>query len=225
LNTGMSHESVAIFRSDDGGATWTRVFINEPAAPGSSDSLPLVGDKNGITALDAKRGWVTGSQPSDDFIYVYMTQDGGSTWAHQTLSIPPGFSPAQTSTNLPVFFGNNEGVLPLLLFSNSNGADFYVSQDGGQTWKATTPVLQGGHMMAASAKDFFVWDGGTALNASHDAGASWATITPNINIKDNLVSVQFVNASTGWALTSDASSHHMLYMTCDGGATWSVLIP
>ena len=40
-----------------------------------------------------------------------------------------------------------------------------------------------------------------------------------------MVSMQFVNATTGWALTSDANSHRMLYKTVDGGATWTVLIP
>jgi hypothetical protein len=36
--------------------------------------------------------------------------------------------------------------------------------------------------------------------------------------------VQFVNASIGWAVTSDANSHYMLYKSVDGGATWTVLI-
>ncbi len=221
----MSHEAVAVYRTSDGGATWTRAIIDDPSVSGFSDSLPLVGDKNGISALDAAHAWVTGAQPSGDFIYVYATQDGGTSWVHQNFSIPAGYSQAMTSADLPVFFGSNQAVLPVLLLANTNAAVFYISQDGGQTWSATTPVAQGGFLAVASASDFFVWDGGAALNASHDAGASWTTITPNVNIKDNLVSFQFVNATTGWALTSDASSHHMLYKTTDGGATWTVLIP
>jgi photosystem II stability/assembly factor-like uncharacterized protein len=113
----------------------------------------------------------------------------------------------------------------VLLFANNNGTDFYVSHDAGQTWSQTTPVGQGGFLSVASASDFFVWDGSAPLNVSHDAGASWSTVTPNVNIKDNMVSMQFINASTGWALTSDANSHRMLYKTVDGGATWTVLIP
>ncbi|MGB8213627.1 MAG: hypothetical protein WCE68_08720 [Anaerolineales bacterium] len=224
LNAGMSHESVAIFRSGDGGATWSRVFINDPGAPGASDSLPLAGDKNGITALNANRGWVTGSQPSSDFIYVYITQDGGTTWAHQNLTIPSGYSGAMTGASLPVFFGTNDGVLPVLLFANNNGTDFYVSQDGGQTWKVTTPLAQGGFLAVGSASDFFVWDGSAQLNISHNAGASWSTVKPNINIKNNMISMQFVNASTGWALTSDANNHSVLYKTTNGGVTWNVLV-
>jgi photosystem II stability/assembly factor-like uncharacterized protein len=225
LNAGMSHESVAVFRTSDGGATWNQVFINEPGAPGSGDSLPLIGDKNGITALDATHAWVTGAQPSNDFIYAYTSEDGGSTWTQPSFTMPAGYSGAMTSASLPVFFGSNDIVLPVLLFANNNGTVFYESEDGGQTWTASTPVPQGGFLSVASALDFFVWDGGAALHASADGGWTWSTITPNVNIKDNMLSMQFVNATTGWALTSDASSHHTLYKTSDGGITWNVLIP
>jgi photosystem II stability/assembly factor-like uncharacterized protein len=225
LSAAMSHEAVAIFRTTDGGTTWSKVFTNDPGIPGSSDSLPLVGDKNGITAPDAIHAWVTGAQPSDNFIYVYASQDGGSTWTHQNLAMPAGFGGAMTGPSLPVFFGSKDAVLPVLFFANNNGTDFYVSHDGGQSWSASTPVAQGGSVAAGSAVDFFVWDGGTTLNASHDAGITWSTITPNVNIKDNLVSIQFVNATTGWAVSSDAASHYQLYKTTDGGLTWTVLIP
>ncbi len=225
LSAGMSHEAVAIYQTSDGGNTWSIVFTDDPGTPGSSDSLPLVGDKNGITALDAKRAWVTGAQPSDNFIYIYASRDGGITWAHQDLSLPAGYSGAMTGPSLPLFFGANEAVLPVQLFANNNGADFYVSHDGGQTWSATTPVAQGGYLAVASPVDFFVWDGSAPLTVSHDAGATWSTITPNVNIKDNMDFMQFINATTGWALTADANGHCMLYKTSDGGATWKILIP
>ena len=60
---------------------------------------------------------------------------------------------------------------------------------------------------------------------SHDSGGTWNTINTDLNVKDTLSTFEFVNASTGWALTSDISGHHSLYKTTDGGATWNVLIP
>ncbi len=225
LSAGMSHEAVAIYRTSDGGATWTRAFTDDPSIPGSSDSLPLVGDKNGITAIDNSHAWVTGAQPSSDFIYVYATRDGGKTWAHQDLAIPAAYKGAMTGPSQPVFLSGIDAVLPVLLFANTNGSVFYVSHDGGRNWSHTKPVPQGGFLAAASPTDFYVWDGSAPLYASHDAGATWSMITPNINIKDNMVSMQFVMGWTGWALTADANGHCMLYKTIDGGATWTVLIP
>jgi len=62
------------------------------------------------------------------------------------------------------------------------------------------------------------------MQVSHDAGASWSAVSPNINVTDTLLAFQFVDATTGWALTID-SGHYFLYKTTDGGATWSALVP
>jgi photosystem II stability/assembly factor-like uncharacterized protein len=225
LNAGMSHEAVAVFRTSDGGSTWTQVFVDDPTVSGSSDTLPLVGDKNGITALDANHAWVTGAQPSNDFIYDYITTDGGTTWVHQNVVVPTGYTGAMTSAFPPTFFGATEAVLPVQLFADTNGTDFYLSHDGGATWATSTPLAQGGFIAVGSQTDFFVWDGGTTLNVSHDAGTTWSTVTPNVNLMDKMGYFQFIGSSTGWALTSDSSDHHMLYKTTDGGVTWNVLIP
>ena len=225
LDAAMSHESVAIFRTMDGGASWSQVFINDPGATGATDSLPLVGDKNGIAAISANTAWVTGATPASDEIYIYISQDGGVTWTKQALGMPSDYAGGMTNTYLPTFFGNSTGVLPVGLYSNTSGTVFFNSADGGLTWTASTPVALSGKNSVATPNDLFVWDGGPALYASHDAGVTWATVAPNINIADTLMGFQFVDASNGWAVTGDASSHYSLYKTTDGGATWTPLIP
>ena len=225
LGAGMSHEAVAVFRTHDGGTTWNQVFIDDPMVSGSTDTLPLVGDKNGIVALDGNRGWVTGEQPSSDFIYVYISQDGGATWVQQTINMPAGYSGAMTNAFLPRFFNSTNGVLPVGLYFETPGTVFYLSNDGGLTWNPSTPVVLNGSYSIASQVDFFLWDGGPALYVSHDSGSTWSTVKPNININDTLLSFQFVNATTGWAVTSDINNHYSLYKTTDGGATWLSSIP
>ena len=225
LGAGMSHMAVAVFRTSDGGNTWSQVFTDDPNATGTSDTLPFVGDKNGLTALDANHAWVTGAEPVSDFIYIYATQDGGQTWSAQNPSLPAGFAGAMTNAFPPRFFSATEGAMRVGLYADTSATVLYLSHDGGQTWTASQPVAIGGQVSLVSQMDFFVWDGGSTLYASHNGGTSWTTITTNVNLKDILLSFKFVDTSTGWAISADASSHYTLYKTTDGGATWNVLVP
>ena len=224
LGAGMSHEAVAVFRTSDGGSTWSQVFIDDPTATGTTDTLPFAGDKTGLTALDANHAWVTGAEPVSDFIYIYATQDGGKTWSGQNPDLPPSYVGAMTNAYPPDFFGANEAVLPVGVYANTSATILYISHNSGQTWAASQPVPINGHSSLVSPLDFFIWDGGATLYASHDGGTSWSTVTTNVNIASDLVSFQFVDPTTGWAVTSDANNHHKLYKSTDGGATWNVLI-
>jgi photosystem II stability/assembly factor-like uncharacterized protein len=225
LEGGMSHQSVAVFTTRDGGTTWSQVFTDDPNASGSSDTLPLLGDKNGITAVDASHAWVTGAEPVNDFVYIYITQDGGHSWTHQDVAIPGAYAGGQENTDPPIFIGSMDGVLPVGVFASTNVTIMYVSHDGGATWTASTPVSFSRPYSVVSASLFFVWDGSTTMHVSADAGATWKDVTTNLNVPDTLVSFQFVNATTGWALTGDATPHYTFYKTTDGGATWTILIP
>lgn len=225
LGAGAGSMAVAIYRTNDSGSAWTRVFVNDPTVTGFNDSLPLGGMKTGFQFIDANRGWVGGMEPVDDFIYLYSTSDGGATWSLQDLDLPLGYSGSQTVTISPRFFGATEGVLPVGLFGDSEAIAFYLSHDGGVTWNPTTPVASSGQVSIASLTEFIAWDGGLTLYASHDSGTTWESVTPNIDIHETFMTFQFANATTGWALTGDVSSHYSLYKTIDGGLTWIILIP
>jgi photosystem II stability/assembly factor-like uncharacterized protein len=217
--------AVAIFQTNDGGGSWTRVFVNDPTVAGSSDSLPLSGMKTGFSFLDTNHGWVGGMEPVDDLIYLYASSDGGVTWTLQDVSLPVGYSGIQTVVISPHFFDAAEGVLPVGLVADPSAIDIYITHDGGLTWSPSTPVESSGQVSIASLTEFFAWDGGPTLEISHDSGTTWESVTPNINIHDTFMTFQFVNAMTGWALTGDASKNYSLYKTVDGGSTWNTLIP
>jgi photosystem II stability/assembly factor-like uncharacterized protein len=225
LGAGAGSEAVAVFQSTDAGATWNQVYVNDPTVPGSSDSLPLSGQKSGMTFLDAAHGWVTGSVPMDSYVYLFSTQDGGRNWAHQEVGLPAGFETAMTSADAPRFFTSADGIFHAGLYAALSASVFYLTQDGGATWTPTFPVNMVGCYAIANLQDVWVWDGGPAMLVSHDSGTTWNLVNTNINVTDTLMTIDFVNASTGWALTSDASSHYSLYKTIDGGATWTTLIP
>jgi photosystem II stability/assembly factor-like uncharacterized protein len=225
LGAGTGSMAVAIFQTNDGGGSWTRVFVNDPTVAGSSDSLPLSGMKTGFSFLDTNHGWVGGMEPVDDLIYLYASSDGGVTWTLQDVSLPVGYSGIQTVVISPHFFDAAEGVLPVGLVADPSAIDIYITHDGGLTWSPSTPVESSGQVSIASLTEFFAWDGGPTLEISHDSGTTWESVTPNINIHDTFMTFQFVNAMTGWALTGDASKNYSLYKTVDGGSTWNTLIP
>jgi photosystem II stability/assembly factor-like uncharacterized protein len=225
LGAGAGSEAVAAFKTADGGMSWTQVYTNDPTAFGSSNTLPLVGQKSGMTFLDANRGWVGGSEPLDGFIYLYSTGDGGVSWVQQPLILPGGFETSMTGVDAPIFFSPTDGILYVNLFAAIPSTAFYVTFDGGTTWAHTFAVNATGRYSYASLLDVFLWDGGPSLLVSHDSGLTWASVAPNINVIDTLMQIDFVNATTGWVLTGDTSNHYSLYKTTDGGETWTQFIP
>lgn len=225
LGGGAGSEAVAVYRTSDSGANWTRLYINDPTVPGAGDSLPLGGQKIGMTFRDAAHGWVGGAIPMDGFTYLYATTDGGLTWSQQALTLPPGFETSMTEVDAPLFFNPSEGILRVRLFSGVPTTVFYLTFDGGQTWGRTFPINAIGRHSYATLLDIFLWDGGPTLYASHDGGLTWGSTMPNINLSDTLMHIDFVNASTGWALAFGGESGNLLYVTHDGGTTWTPLVP
>jgi photosystem II stability/assembly factor-like uncharacterized protein len=224
---------VEIYQTSDGGATWLSVFHNNPTQPGASASLPLGGIKNGMTFLDTRAGWVTGSIPQDGIVYLYTTQDGGISWSRQDLPLPAGFAANQYLPHAPVFFGK-DGFLPLVVYMpDSTGFTFYHTNDGGQTWKGDpadiSKVIKPGLPAFADAMHAWSWDGGAILYSSQDGAQTWESSTTSLDLGGRLAQLEFVPAPehrfTGWALTGvDDSGQSQLYRTTDG-RFWISLIP
>ena len=226
LGAGMSHMAVAIFRTSDGGSTWTQVFTDDPNALNANNSLPFVGDKTGLTALDGERAWVSGAEPVSDFIYIYMTEDGGEHWVGQEPPMPNGFAGAMTYAFPPVFFSSSEAVMPVGVYSQNSATVIYVSHDGGQTWLPSQPAPASGQVSTPSEQVFFVWDGGGYLHRSRDGGGSWESVSTNVDFSSELASFQFVDAKRkAGPLPSMPPGAIRLYESVDGGATWTMLIP
>jgi len=141
------------------------------------------------------------------------------------VNLPAGFETALTSADAPRFFTSTDGIFHAGLYAAVSSTVFYLTQDGGATWTPTFPVNMAGHYAIATLQDVWVWDGGAAMLVSHDSSVTWNQVNTNINVTDTLMRIDFVNASTGWALTGDATPHYSLYKTIDGGATWTTLIP
>lgn len=227
LGAGAGSEAVALFKTGDGGMNWTRAYINDPTVDGYADSLPLGGQKGGFAFLNPSRGWVGGSVPIDNYIYLYATQDGGATWTETHLALPAGYEAAQTGNYGPQFFSNAEGLLIVNGVVPAEPGVFtivYRTADGGVNWIPGAPIPRGRPTEFYSFNDGAAWVE-NQFYVTRDAGKTWGAVIPNEDFTDRLVSFQFVNALTGFVLTNPSGDDPALYKTTDGGATWTLIIP
>ncbi len=210
-------EGVDLYQTSDGGVTWDLISRADPENS-SDQTIPFGGNKSGVAFIDSTHGWVTGFMPMDGEVYMYATQDVGKTWKPVQLSLPAGWNQAQIESQPPVFFGGQDGIMILRASTNVGQMVLFVTHNGGDTWQATTPLDAYGFVSIPDAKNAIVWDG-AKLHYSQDAGQTWQDRTPNVDLSQGLIALQFVDPNTGWALSQNGDGAR-LYSTTDGGSTW-----
>jgi photosystem II stability/assembly factor-like uncharacterized protein len=221
-DVGAGNMAVKFFQTKDGGENWSQVYSNLPTDANSNTSLPHGGIKSGFTPTSLQEACVSGQSYASNDFYLYRTQDGGQTWSKVNDPIL-NMGEAMYLIQPPIFFDPQSGILPMTVGSEGSTTLFLKTQDGGTSWTVGAPVPGSGHYSVASLDDIFVWFGGD-LSVSHDGGESWMTITPSPDLSTDLTQLQFVDAQTGWAITSDASGHASLYKTTGGGQTWTTKV-
>jgi photosystem II stability/assembly factor-like uncharacterized protein len=211
-------QAMDLFRSTDGGQTWTLVMPRPGNPPGT---LPFAGLKTGMGWASATTGWITGCIcAAQNTVLLYRSQDGGVSWQPQSLPLPS--LQAAITTQPPVFFSATEGLLPVNFFSaGSTSLAVYATHDGGTTWSRSTLLS-----MAGSVWDFLtmqqgwvVGANGTTLEETSDGGQHWTTITPSANFR-HISQLDFVSAQEGWAISTATPAAPVLLKTMDGGLTW-----
>ena len=222
--SGMHKHAVSLYQTSDGGATWTLKYAVDPYQ--ANNTLPFGGNKNGMTFRDTSTGWINGYTPTAGLAYLYKTTNGGASWAPQSLPIPAGYESADINTGSPMFFGANDGILPVWISTSVGGRSLfiYVTRDGGATWSVSSSPAP-----ASFAADFVTVQDGFSLGASgllhvtNNSGASWGQVTPNVSLIDGGWQLDFVSLTIGWAFGRDLNGNTTLYRTNDGGANWTRL--
>jgi photosystem II stability/assembly factor-like uncharacterized protein len=218
-------EAVVIYRTTNGGGTWREVSVARPDnAPNAAKVLPFSGDKQGISFVNDSTGWVAGTIPKSDTVWLYVTHDGGSTWQPQFLSLPSNVKGAQITTLPPRFFSSSSGILPVL-FLASNGArtaDFYQTTDGGTTWKSTSTLT-----LSSVIRSFINLNQGwvtddTNLYMTQNGGHSWTQLNPNMSLK-GVTHLDFVTNQIGYAISGAKNGSPFLLQTTDGGNSWTTV--
>ena len=229
-----------VFHTKDGGQTWTRtarIDVNQVFSYGVGGSL-----QGSLMFRDSSTGWFKGTTYSGSNIpvvapHMFITHDGGRTWAVQNLPTgPEALDSSNSSISLPQFFNQLQGVLLVTKFSVGSssqtapavlGTYVYTTADGGDHWSGPQALALPGttlYLRALTAVDAGHWfvlsDSGLARTT--DAGKHWTTIGgwPSNEHASNF---EFENAEIGWAEVVDAGAHPTLaiYRTTDGGAHWT----
>lgn len=235
----VAHQSGAVLRTADGGATWS---VQARLEPGFLESVRFV---------DARMGWICGDRGR-----LYRTMDGGAIW--ETLRVGGeglslyGIRLLDARRGFLTGVEVDPGAMRGVLFETADGGATWTrredlppvrgltdtlafptsatgfaggmgallaTRDGGRTWTAhdlSGGVVRGlwlvdGRMGWAVGHDGFVL-------RTRDGGESWErrpAFTAN-----RLRSVRFVGAGRGFVAGDANKEPGVLFTTADGGETW-----
>jgi photosystem II stability/assembly factor-like uncharacterized protein len=218
--TGAPFDAGVLYRTTDGGSTWSQV------------SIPL-GEP--VYFCSSQLGWVAGGPKGQS---LYRTTDGGSTWSQQTLSVPASEAGAQHAVHLPT--QTSKGLILPVTFEAAGGGSgalvLYSSTDQGATWSEAQSVALPGAAIGVG-----VGPDGTVLVAINGSGKV-VRVDPSGTVSQpsssgvppgaNLAPVSVADAVDMWAVASSGSctgfktgcsSQTVLVGTSDGGYSWSAL--
>jgi photosystem II stability/assembly factor-like uncharacterized protein len=154
LLAGGHEQSQTVYRSTNGGQTWTNIGATLPANTKFS-TIPLV--VNAQTYLVNAQGY------SGTIAGIYRTTNGGASWQQVSTVGPPG--PPLVASNGAIYWA----AFGFLLKSTDAGATW--TQVGNNLAPIRPVELPGGTLVAV---------GGGKLMASADNGSTWSAISPTL---------------------------------------------
>ncbi len=222
VGAGMNHDYVALYRSTDGGANWSRV-IDPYTDEGIQGCV-----KTGIIFSDGSNGWLTGNcNGVAAGARLFQTGDGGATWNSIALPAPSGH--ADVFTNMQYACGIRApftlagqiylGVECMDMSTNpGTSADFlYRSPVSGSAW--TSMAYPGGDVLSLDGNR--IWALGKDIYRSDNGGNTWTKIS---SVTWDKGIFDFVSSTLGFAIAVNGSNYGLV-QTNNGGALWALLNP
>ncbi len=232
VSTGSSFSAGRLFKTVDGGVTWTELTI------------PVGGS---VYFASTTSGWAVGR----DGVGLYRTRNGGASWLPVTIGDNSNSESILRQYALPTFDSPRNGLLSV--FARDVGTDrlelqLYSTRDGGDSWSL---VQRQPLDTAASAPTHIPLDlidsthAVVLLAQSHQVlavvGKQANKLAARDRLIDNIANLHMLNASSGWAAwlsNSCASSSNLaaakraggtvqcavesrLLRTNDGAVSWS----
>lgn len=231
---------IQLMHTVDGGSTWTQ--ISELPA-GSRGGVPYFSDsRNGWYIVSDSRSFSFDASgrpiPFTPPAYqLYVTHDGGLTWAPLSLSLPAAAALPDMDTHIeqPMMLDSKNGVLPIKLMagptssqaqpSTSQNADYVLkTSDGGNHWGNLTQVPgtpEDGAILFLSPDHWLASSDGM-LKETQDGGLTWTThrvLADGLTL--SMASWNTIVPNVIWAQVGASG----LVRSTDGGRTWEAVTP
>ncbi len=191
-----------IVKTDDGGATWRRVFQVVPSQAeldkpkDQRAPLPVV---SALSFFDARRGWAGGSDGG-----ILYSSNEGESWARVGTVTPAGVNALWFTT-------------PSRGLAACADGQVYATENAGRTWIPRAASGGGEPLRAIFLADadagWVVGDGGAILRTM-DGGATWKEI--RLGGAVSIRRVWFTDRQRGWIV----GERGLLMKSWDGGETW-----
>ncbi len=234
--TSSNFDVGTLFKTTDGGDSWTRVTIP-------------VGDP--VYFVTSDLGWTAGGAAGNQ---LYATRDGGQSWRQLDLACAPAptlpcssapalpNSSARVAPLLPKLQSARDGVLPVIVAAdNDSHLDLYRTRDSGETWELESRWSLGSAVSPGTRFPIAILDVERSV-AVVPSRREIVTRAPNSAIamtpsRDPLVQgireLDMANSLVGWARYVEGSCERgdksrctqttRLLRTTDGGQTWQPL--
>ena len=215
-------QSIGLWRTGDGGATWEPVSPTEDRIFTTLQGIDTRQCKDTFSFTDASHGFIDAWDPNSPPI-IYRTLDGGDSWtASAPLPDPPGQVTVPGGSSLRAGrvsrFGNE------LLVDAVGFEHLYVyrSTDDGGSWSylATVPDSQGtGNVAFLDALHWWAVSSGPGQQVTTDGGKTWEAAPGNLNFAAPIAPV----ITFGDSLVGYATVRGEIQRTTDGGLHWTRL--
>jgi photosystem II stability/assembly factor-like uncharacterized protein len=218
---GAQDNTCGVYRTTDGGATWTQLPGALQGAASFADNVYFWDYNNGIAHGDVLSG----------YFEIYTTTDGGSTWTR----VPQANINATVASGEGGWTGVIEAVGDSTIMFGTNKGKIYISNDRGFHWSGVaTGIVPAGtnpgvnhiafvdklHGLVAQSTTS---NGSLELFETSNGGTTWAPVTFTGDAFNNALRPVRNTANT-YVTTGAATGFDGVTYSFDGGHTWSDMV-